>query len=79
VSNVFHDVPHDGNGGSGPGPLRHTHVLERSGCHWHFGHRMRGDEVLRVGSAMSAVMIVGEPAFFSCQEMTGASDVSLIP
>jgi hypothetical protein len=57
----------------------HTHMLERSGCHWHFGQRMRGDEVLCVGSAMSAVTIDGDPAFFICQSATGPSNLRLIP
>jgi hypothetical protein len=72
-------VPHDSNGGSGPGPLKHSQVLERSGCHKHFGQRMRGADVGRVGSAVSIFTISGAPAFFICHSFGGTSGPLLIP
>jgi hypothetical protein len=74
VVNVFHDVPHDVNGGSGPPSLQQVHRLEDSGTHSHFGHLIRLCDSDSARFAQSVVTAPGVLLFFnSCQSNVPAS------
>ena len=72
--NVFHDVPHDVKGGSGPPPLQHVHRLDDSGTQAHFGHLIRLCDSDSARFAPSVVNAPGVLLFFnSCQPNVPAS------
>jgi hypothetical protein len=75
VAKVFHDVPHASNGGSGPSPFQHTHVLDASGSHSQRGHLMRPDFSESAGAKKSLVILAGASAFLNnCHAPSIAED-----
>lgn len=78
VAKVFHVVPHDGNGGSGPPSLKQTQLLEAAGCHWQRGHLIRRTDSAPAGPDASFVTLLGASAFLNRCHSDGVGSVPVV-